>query len=61
MSIYYSYSEGFSPRSGEQYKSLSGGSPGSGETLRPDYFENMELGVKVDLSSDLSLTAAYFG
>ena len=60
MSIYYSYSEGFSPRSGEQYKSLSGGSPGSGETLRPDYFENMELGVKVDLSSDLSLTAAYF-
>ena len=36
------------------------GSPGSGETLRPDYFENTELGVKVDLNSDLSLTAAYF-
>ena len=34
--------------------------PGSGETLRPDYFENTEFGVKVDLSSDLSLTAAYF-
>ena len=28
--------------------------------MRPDYFENTELGVKVDLTSDLSLTAAYF-
>ena len=60
VSVYYSYSESFAPRSGEQYKKLTGGSPGSGETLRPDYFENTELGVKVDLSSDLSLTAAYF-
>ena len=60
VSIYYSYSESFAPRSGEQYKKLTGGAPGSGETLRPDYFENTELGVKVDLSSDLSLTAAYF-
>ena len=60
VSIYYSYSESFAPRSGEQYKKLTGGSPGSGETLRPDYFENTELGVKVDLTSDLSLTAAYF-
>ena len=60
VSLYYSYSESFAPRSGEQYKKLTGGSPGSGETLRPDYFENTELGVKVDLSSDLSLTAAYF-
>ncbi len=60
VSIYYSYSESFAPRSGEQYKKLTGGTPGSGETLRPDYFENTELGVKVDLSSDLSLTAAYF-
>ncbi len=60
VSIYYSYSKSFAPRSGEQYKKLTGGAPGSGETLRPDYFENTELGVKVDLSSDLSLTAAYF-
>jgi len=60
VSVYYSYSESFAPRSGEQYKKLTGGSPGSGETLRPDYFENTELGVKVDLNSDLSLTAAYF-
>ncbi len=60
VSVYYSYSESFAPRSGEQYKKLTSGSPGSGETLRPDYFENTEVGVKVDLSSDLSLTAAYF-
>ena len=60
VSVYYSYSESFAPRSGEQYKKLTGGSPGSGETLRPDYFENTELGVKIDLNSDLSLTAAYF-
>ena len=60
VSVYYSYSESFAPRSGEQYKKLTGGSPGSGETLRPDYFENAELGVKVDLTSDLSLTAAFF-
>jgi len=60
VSLYYSYSESFSPRSGEQYKKLTGGSPGSGETLRPDYFESTEVGVKVDLSKDLSLTAAYF-
>ena len=60
VAIYYSYSKTFAPRSGEQNKKLTGGAPGSGETLRPDYFENTELGVKVDLSSDLSLTAAYF-
>ena len=59
-SIYYSYSESFSPRSGEQYKKLTGGSAGSGETLRPDYFESSELGFKVDLSDALSFSAAYF-
>ena len=59
-SVYYSYSESFSPRSGEQYKKLTGGSAGSGETLRPDYFESTELGFKVDLSDELSFSAAYF-
>ena len=59
-SVYYSYSESFSPRSGEQYKKLTGGSPGSGETLRPDYFESTELGFKIDLSEELSFSAAYF-
>ena len=59
-SVYYSYSESFSPRSGEQYKKLTGGSAGSGETLRPDYFESTELGFKFDLSDELSFSAAYF-
>jgi catecholate siderophore receptor len=59
-SIYYSYSESFSPRSGEQYKKLTGGAPGSGETLRPDYFENTEVGFKVDFTDDLSFSMAYF-
>ena len=59
-SVYYSYSESFSPRSGEQYKKLTGGSAGSGETLRPDYFESTELGFKVDLNDELSFSAAYF-
>ena len=60
VSVYYSYSESFSPRSGEQYKKLSGGTAGSGETLKPDYYESSEVGVKFDLNKSLSLTSAYF-
>jgi len=60
VSLYYSYSESFSPRSGEQYKKFADGEQVPGENLRPDYFESAEMGVKVDLSKDLSLTAAYF-
>jgi catecholate siderophore receptor len=60
VSIYYSYSKSFSPRSGEQYKKLSGGTPGSGETLKPDYYESSEVGLKLDLNKNLSLTSAYF-
>ena len=60
VSVYYSYSESFSPRSGEQYKKLTGGAPGTGETLKPDYYENSEIGVKFDLNKDLSFTSAFF-
>ena len=60
VSVYYSYSESFSPRSGEQYKKLTGGAPGSGETLKPDYYENSEIGVKFDLNKNLSFTSAFF-
>ena len=60
VSVYYSYSESFSPRSGEQYKKLTGGAPGSGETLKPDYYENSEIGVKFDLNRNLSFTSAFF-
>ena len=60
VSVYYSYSESFSPRSGEQYKKLTGGAPGSGETLKPDYYESSEIGVKFDLNKNLSFTSAFF-
>ena len=60
VSVYYSYSESFSPRSGEQYKKLTGGAPGSGETLKPDYYESSEIGVKFDLNKNFSFTSAFF-
>jgi catecholate siderophore receptor len=60
VSVYYSYSESFAPRSGEQYKKLTGGAAGSGETLKPDYFESSEIGLKLDINKYLSLTSAYF-
>ena len=56
ISVYYSYSESFLPRSGEQFKSLSA----SSAALDPDVYESSEVGVKVAISDDLSLTAAFF-
>ena len=56
ISWYYSYSESFLPRSGEQFKSLSA----SNAALDPDVYESSEVGVKVALTDDLSFTAAYF-
>ena len=56
ISVYYSYSESFLPRSGEQFKSLSA----SSAALDPDVYESSEVGVKVTISDDLSLTAAFF-
>ena len=56
VSWYYSYSESFLPRSGEQFKSLSA----SSAALDPDVYESSEVGVKVAISDDLSLTAAFF-
>jgi len=56
VSLYFSYSESFLPRSGEQFKSLSA----SSAALDPDVFESTEYGVKWDINPDLSFTAAYF-
>ena len=56
ISIYASYSESFLPRSGEQFKSLSA----SSAALDPDVYENMEAGVKWDITPSLSFTGAYF-
>ncbi len=56
VSLYYSYSESFLPRSGEQFKSLSA----SSAALDPDVFESSEIGAKVEITDDLGFTIAYF-
>ena len=56
LSIYWSYSESFLPRSGEQYKSLSA----SSARLDPDVFESSEIGLKYQLSPRLSMSLASF-
>ena len=56
MSWYFSYSESFLPRSGEQYKKLTA----SSAALDPDVYENMEIGINYDIRPNLSLRASYF-
>ena len=56
VSVYYSYSESFLPRSGEQFKALSA----SSARLDPDVFESTEVGIKWAISDSMSFTAAMF-
>jgi catecholate siderophore receptor len=56
ISLYASYSESFLPRSGEQFANING----SNNQLDPNTFTNLEGGVKWDITSQLSLTAALF-
>ena len=56
MSLYWSFSQTFLPRSGEQYKALSATSA----RLDPDVFESNEVGLKYDISPRLNLTLSYF-
>lgn len=56
LSLYFSYSESFLPRSGEQFANING----NNNQLDPNTFTNLELGVKWDILQDLSLTAALF-
>ena len=56
MSFYWSFSQSFLPRSGEQYKALSATSA----RLDPDVFESNEIGLKYDISPRLNLTLSYF-
>jgi catecholate siderophore receptor len=56
MSLYWSYSESFLPRSGEQYKKLDA----IAARLDPDVFENSEFGLKWDISDALSMTLSKF-
>jgi len=55
-SLYWSFSQSFLPRSGEQYKALSTTSA----LLDPDVFKSNEVGMKYDISPILNLTFSYF-
>ena len=56
ISIYASYAKSFLPRAGDQFLTLG---PATAN-LVPETFENYEIGVKWDLTTALSLTAALF-
>lgn len=56
VSIYTSYSETFTPRSGDQFLSLTLDTA----STRPQFTENLEGGIKWDVQPNLSVTAAIF-
>jgi len=56
ISVYGSFSRSFLPRSGEQFANING----NNDALDPNRFTNLEGGLKWDLDSSLSLTAAVF-
>ena len=56
MSVYGSYSVSYLPSSGDQFASLTSIT----QQVKPEKFENYELGIKWDLRRDLSLTTAVY-
>ncbi len=56
MSLYASYSRAYVPRAGEQLTSLSP----SNRAFDPEKFDNVELGMKWDLTPALSASAAIY-
>lgn len=56
VSVYASYSETFLPSAGDQFLTLST----TTEDIRPQVFENREIGAKWDVNDRLSFTAALF-
>ncbi len=56
VSFYASFSESFLPRSGDQFLTLNL----TNEALEPQFFENIEIGAKWDITSELNLSAALF-
>lgn len=56
VSVYASYSQSFLPRSGDQFLTLSL----TNEALEPEKFKNYEIGVKFDVTDDLSITSSIF-
>jgi catecholate siderophore receptor len=55
-SLYVSFSKSFLPQSGDQFLSLDLTSA----ALKPEVFNNYEIGAKWDIKPDLSLTAAVY-
>jgi catecholate siderophore receptor len=55
-SLYVSYAKSFLPQSGDQFLSLDLTSA----ALKPEVFNNYEIGAKWDIKPDLSLTAAVY-
>ena len=61
ISFYGSFSESFLPRSGEQFADLPDDpNTPDDDTLDPNTFSNLELGLKWDFANRLSFTAAVF-
>ena len=61
ISVYGSFSESFLPRSGEQFADLPDDpATPDDDTLDPNTFSNLELGLKYDFANRLSFTAAIF-
>jgi catecholate siderophore receptor len=56
LSFYGSYSVSYLPSSGDQFSSLTAVT----DQLKPEKFDNYELGAKWDVRNDLSLTAAVY-
>jgi catecholate siderophore receptor len=56
ISLYASYSQAFVPRAGDQLNALNV----TVETLKPEKFTTMEVGLKWDIRPDLALTGAAY-
>lgn len=56
VSLYASYSVSYLPSSGDQFSSLDA----TAEALEPERFENMEIGLKWDVTERVGLTAALY-
>jgi catecholate siderophore receptor len=56
LSFYGGYSVSYLPSAGDQFSALTATS----QTLKPEQFENYEVGAKWDARPDLSLTAAAY-
>ncbi|MGQ0741273.1 MAG: TonB-dependent receptor [Alphaproteobacteria bacterium] len=56
VSLYASYTVSYLPQSGDQFASLDA----TTSTLKPEKFENVELGIKWEVYDDLAITAAAY-